>query len=192
MAGLLPNYNRQSFFANLRANGYNLTEAEEARADRLITSEGRNNSFFSIIRQGLGSAWRLIQALLDTSSSTPLGERLNAALDTADRFSDQREVNELMHRMRDSFTDMGGNLAAAASAMTGDTSAGQAAMRGNLRDIAMQNIPATAEDLRRGTRLDVGHQGPQPARYAVVDTDEIVAPPLASATRALTGYSQGA
>lgn len=192
MANLLPNFNAESFFANLRANGYNLTEAEQTRVTNLIVSEGRNNGLFAIVRQGFSSAWRVVQALFDFSSDMPLGERLSAALNVGDRFGDQREVNELMHRLRDSFQDMGGNIAVAASAITGDTSGGRRVMRGNLRDIAMTPLQPTAEELRRGTRLDVGSQGPQPARYAVVDTNEVAAPQTPSATRALTGYAQGA
>lgn len=195
MANLIPNYNRESFFANLRANGYTLTQAEEERAHNLIVSQGRDNGFFAIIRQGLSSAWRLVQALFETNSNLPLGERINAALTTADRFGSQREVNEVMHSLRDNLASMGGNIAAAASAMTGDTSNGQPIMRGNLRDVAMANLQPTAAELQRGTRLDVGSRGPQPG-LPVVDTNEIT-PPLTTAsatapTRALTGYAQGA
>lgn len=191
MANLLPNYNRESFFANLRANGYNLTEAEETRVNNLIVSEGRNNGFFTIIRQGFSSGFRLIQALFDFNSDVPLGERINAALNTADRFGSQREVNELMHSLRDNFASMGGNIAAAASAMTGDTSNGQPILRGNLRDVAMATLQPTPAELQRGTRLDVGYRGPQTAAFPVVDTTEITPPAVVGGatlpTRALTG-----
>lgn len=193
MSTLLPNYDRTRFFANLRSQGYHLTAEEETRTDALIRSKSADGGIWPMIRQALFSGWQFIQNLFAGSNDNrSMSDRMSAALDTGTRLGGQRELNELMHGLRDSLREMGGNIALAASAITGDTSGGQPVMPGNLRDIGLTTTPHTPADLQRGTRLDPGETGPQPARYAVQDTTEIMPPPAKGATRTLTSPAPGA
>lgn len=195
MATRFTAYNRQTFFANLRANGYQCTAEEEEYVDRVIRDNSQDNDILSMIRQAITGAVKFVRGLLGMRDpDASVSDRVNAGLNAGDRFSGQREINESLHSIYDvlSAPNMSDNIRRLAAAVTGQTNTGVPVMNGNLFQVGMGPLAPTRAELQQGTRLDPGAAGFQPVRYPVADIAENSPPLATSSTRALTGYTQGA
>lgn len=194
-------YDRKSFFANLRAQGHNITPEQEEAFDKEFHNQSPNGDLFSIAANGLNSAVAFIQTLLKAIGFDISLDSIGKAMDDGQQRGALGGVDRYAHIMRNKALEIGIDPRTAA-AMTGDTSTGVAVMSGNLRDVLLAQINLSPENLQRGGNMNPENNGfgtePAPLngqRFTVVDNPQVsspTAPSAANQTHALTGYTPGA